>query len=70
MLFYQGFIKTVVTCRHGRMGREHRILGDLPKCIIERHSVVVHPATNDFQGTKRAVPFVQMVGAWSNSESS
>ena len=63
MLVHQVTRKPVDARRHGRVRREHHVLGRLAQRLVKRQPVFVHPLANDLQRRECAVPLIQMVHA-------
>ncbi len=52
--------ESVMSCRHGRMRREHHFPAYARNSRIERNAFLLHAAANRFEHHEAAVSFVQM----------
>ena len=58
MLFDQAAVESIVAGGHGRVRREHRLLGDFAERVRRKANPLVHAVGDHLQRSERAVPFV------------
>ncbi len=68
VFFDEAAVEAVVTGRHRRVRGEARVLRHFAKRFVERHAIVFHHLTNDFERSERTVTFVQVIHARRDAE--